>query len=90
MFNQGEVLNTVMKHLVYCAIDCYYTCYTVHIETRVMLLHISLCTIVITSIPGLRCRGKRICELVDTYFHASRFPGTTGPNKCGFLLCLGD
>ena len=42
VFDQGEVLNIVMKHLVYCAIDCYYTCYPVHIETRVILLYISL------------------------------------------------
>jgi hypothetical protein len=25
-------------------------------------------------------------DIVDTYFHASRFPGTTQPNKHGFLL----
>ena len=25
-------------------------------------------------------------DIVDTYFHASRFPGTTQPNKRGFLL----
>ena len=60
------------------------------LRPKITLLHISLITLLITSISGLRCRGKRICELVDTYFHALWFPGTTGPNKCGFLLCLGD
>ena len=61
-----------------------------HKGLELTLLHISLNTLVITSILGLKCGGTRRRDIVDTYFHASLFSGTIERYRVALLLCPGE